>query len=109
MYCRKCGKEIDDQAIVCIGCGCAVQETKKDTEQDTSKTGIGILMGFFLGIIGLIIGLCLYKEDTVARKTFMKGWGITFGICAGITIIFFIIYGAIIISILSVVFGALIL
>ena len=93
MYCRKCGKEIDDEAIVCIGCGCAVEETKKDTEQDTSKTGIGILMGFFLGIIGLIIGLCLYKEDTVARKTFLKAWGITFGICFVLNIVISIIWG----------------
>ena len=93
MYCRKCGKEIDDEAIVCIHCGCAVQETKKDTEQDTSKTGIGILMGWLLGLIGLIIGLCLYKPDTVARKTFLKAWGITFGICFVLNIVISIIWG----------------
>lgn len=23
-FCSKCGKEIDDQAVVCIGCGCEV-------------------------------------------------------------------------------------
>ena len=25
MFCRNCGKEIDDQAIVCIGCGVATE------------------------------------------------------------------------------------
>ena len=24
MYCRECGKEINDKAVVCIHCGCAV-------------------------------------------------------------------------------------
>ena len=100
MYCRKCGKEIDDEAVVCIGCGCAVEETKKDTEQDTSKTGMGILMGWLLGLIGLIIGLCLYKPDTVARKTFLKAWGITFGICFVLNIIISVIWGNILMEIL---------
>ena len=24
MYCRNCGKEINDNAVICINCGCAV-------------------------------------------------------------------------------------
>ena len=27
MFCNKCGKEINDDAVVCIGCGCAVNES----------------------------------------------------------------------------------
>jgi len=30
MFCKKCGKEINDEAVVCVGCGCAVNETKSD-------------------------------------------------------------------------------
>ena len=109
MYCRKCGKEIDDEAVVCIGCGCAVEETKKDTEQDTSKTGMGILMGWLLGLIGLIIGLCLYKPDTVARKTFLKAWGITFGICVAIGVIFYVAYFFVVLGVLGGMYSTLIL
>ena len=93
MFCKKCGKEIDDEAIVCVHCGCAVEETKKNTEQDTPKTGMGILFGWLLGLIGLIIGLCIYKPDTVARKTFLKAWGITFAICFVLNIVITIVWG----------------
>lgn len=31
---------------------------------DSGSTGIGFILGFFLGIIGLIIALCLDKPDT---------------------------------------------
>lgn len=24
MYCKKCGKEIDDEAVICVHCGCQV-------------------------------------------------------------------------------------
>lgn len=94
MFCRKCGQEVSDEAIVCIHCGCAVDGSNASTikkgnssEMDTSKTGIGILLGWFLGIIGLIIGLCIYPEGTVARKSFIKAWGITFAISAIISIV----------------------
>ena len=56
-----------------------------------SKTGIGVLMGLFLGIIGLVIGICMYPAGTLARKTFLKAWGITFGVCVAILVVCYII------------------
>ncbi len=44
-----------------------------------SKAGIGFVCAFFLGVIGLIIGLLLYRDDDYARSTFLKGWAWTFG------------------------------
>tara|TARA_B110000240_G_scaffold191825_1_gene234995 strand:+ start:1310 stop:1609 length:300 start_codon:yes stop_codon:yes gene_type:complete len=26
MFCKKCGKEVDDDAVVCVGCGCSVNQ-----------------------------------------------------------------------------------
>lgn len=76
MYCRKCGAEINDEAVVCIKCGCSVES--KPLETDEQRTGIGFLMGLFLGIIGLIIGFCLFKSGTSERNTFVRGWLISF-------------------------------
>ena len=36
MFCSKCGKEINDEAVVCVHCGCATakyNETKKEKDQ----------------------------------------------------------------------------
>ncbi len=57
-----------------------------------SKFGIGILLGLFLGIIGLVIGLCIYPENSYSRKTFIKGWAWAFCVCIGIVILIFLIF-----------------
>lgn len=38
------------------------------------KKIVGVLMGMFLSLIGLVIGLLLYPEKTEERETFMNGW-----------------------------------
>ncbi len=47
-------------------------------------------MALFLGIIGLIIGIMLYPSGTIARKTFIKAWCITYAIA--LIMIFIIIF-----------------
>ena len=46
MFCKKCGKEINDDAVVCVHCGCAVDDKKPASNaQDfnTPKTGMGVI------------------------------------------------------------------
>lgn len=92
MFCKKCGKEINDDAVVCVHCGCAVEKEKTITSGEPKNTTGGV-MGFFLGLIGLIIGMCLYPERSIERETFIQGWikGFVASIITGI--IFGIIYG----------------
>ncbi|MDD3129613.1 MAG: TM2 domain-containing protein [Candidatus Izemoplasmatales bacterium] len=58
MYCRKCGKQIDDEAVICIYCGVAVNpDFNKKTMANTdplakSKLAAG-LFGIFLGAFGI--------------------------------------------------------
>ena len=96
MYCRKCGHEIHDEAVVCVNCGCAVEENSYHAkpEHNTSKTVVGVLFALLLGLIGLIIGICMYPEETVARKSFLKAWGITYGVSIGISLLISIVFGA---------------
>ena len=72
MYCKKCGKEIDNDAVICTSCGCAVD--KESIKNGTKKTGVGVLFALFLGILALIISLLLYPANTVERDSFLKGW-----------------------------------
>ena len=32
-FCQKCGKEIMDEAVICPGCGCAIEEQQTVTAQ----------------------------------------------------------------------------
>lgn len=66
MYCRNCGKEIDDNAYICIHCGVKVQEEKSTKEineaaDNGSKVGWGFLCWFF-PIVGLIL-YCIWKTE----------------------------------------------
>ncbi len=104
MYCQNCGNEINDNAVVCIHCGAAVNNPNNpasNPEFQLSKTGMGVLLAILLGLIGLVIGLLIYPTGTVARSTFIKGWGITFAISAGVSILISIVYVVFIFSFLG--------
>lgn len=47
MYCKECGKEINDKAIVCIHCGCAVNTG--ESSNTTSQGNITILNSNVIG------------------------------------------------------------
>lgn len=49
MFCSKCGKEILDEAVVCIHCGCAVKGNITNSEKSFLTT---LLLCFFLGGFG---------------------------------------------------------
>lgn len=96
--CRNCGKEMLESFEFCARCG-AKLKTNEQTRYKTinyydsqeSKTGLGVLLAILLGVIGLIIGICLYPEGSYARKSFIKAWVITFAIEIGITVLLLII------------------
>lgn len=105
MFCKYCGKEINDYADVCVNCGRKTERDARNSTQSDSdgvpKTGIGVLLGLFLGVIGLVIGLVLYPNGSVERKTFLKGWLIAFVISLVAGIILGVIYFSAIISLYS--------
>ena len=49
-YCPNCGKETNADAVVCLSCGCALEGKK--TEGEKSKVVAGIL-GIFVGALGI--------------------------------------------------------
>ena len=81
--------------------------TKKHSSSSGSKAGIGFVCAFFLGLIGLIIGLILYKDDDDDRSSFLKGWGWTFGITMILSIVIAIIYYVISINYINDLMGSI--
>jgi uncharacterized membrane protein YvbJ len=88
MFCKNCGREVDDNTQFCPNCGAQVNaidaqpvntnSQSTNPAHEKNKSTAGVLLALFLGLIGLIIGLCLYPDGTVARKTFIKAWVITY-------------------------------
>lgn len=67
MYCRNCGKEIDDKAYVCPFCGVKTQDVEAELAAANraadagTKVGWGIL-SFLIPLVGLILFLTWKTE-----------------------------------------------
>ena len=64
MFCKYCGNEINEKAIVCPNCGVAVNNTIcHSSEQKTNVLAIvGLIMAYFMPIAGLICSIIGYKK-----------------------------------------------
>ncbi len=67
-YCSNCGKEVDENAFVCVNCGYKLMDQKEE------GSALGILsiifgaLGGWLGLVFGIIGLCIYKTKENKRN-----------------------------------------
>lgn len=73
MFCRNCGKEIDDRAVFCVNCGCAVKD-ELNRPDDVPSIGLNIL-SFVIPIVGLVLYAVHYKETPNKAKSMMT-WAI---------------------------------
>ena len=95
MFCKNCGKEIDDKAVVCVHCGVATEgaATAAAPVEDKKVNALGIagvIVSFFslgLGIyfcIASIVGLVLSIVGMVqSKKCTLNGFAIA-GLVLGI-------------------------
>ena len=90
-FCKNCGKEIDDNAVVCPHCG-VIQ--KEELVQNTVDNG-----GFLWGLLGCcipIVGLILFLvwRDTKPKTSRAAGIGALVGvICVAIYYIVIMVIG----------------
>ncbi|ASG68379.1 hypothetical protein fh0823_13800 [Francisella halioticida] len=52
MFCSNCGSQINENAIVCIKCGCATQKYILSQQKSSKDIGVAYLLWFFLGYFG---------------------------------------------------------
>ena len=69
-FCKNCGSEIDDRAVVCPNCGVAQQTVP--VGEDNGGFGWGLL-GFCIPIVGLV--LFLVWKDTKPKTAKVAGMG----------------------------------
>ena len=49
MFCKHCGAEVNDNAVLCVKCGCSLQEQNSEA---VNEWLIALLLCFFLGTFG---------------------------------------------------------
>ena len=80
MYCKNCGNEIDDKAVICPNCGVAT-DNNQSSSNDTGSIGWGIL-GCCIPVVGLV--LFLVQRDTKPKNSKAAGIGALVSVCIGI-------------------------
>ena len=53
MFCQHCGAQIDDNAVVCVKCGCAVNGANQKQNSINNEWLVVTLLCFFLGGLGI--------------------------------------------------------
>lgn len=98
MFCKNCGKEIDDKAYVCPHCGVKTDrsDAQKTDADSGSKAGWGIL-SFLIPLAGLILFL-VWKQE---RPNTAKVCGICALVAVIIEVVVGIIYGVVVGSMLG--------
>lgn len=78
MYCRYCGKELPDNAVICSGCGrltvfaarSMTEERPLQAEQKKekiSKSSIAAFMAFFFCIVGTVLGTIVATSNSIRQ------------------------------------------
>ncbi len=105
MYCKNCGQELDDKAIVCTSCGVPTDNYFMDQNpiaaDDAPSTGFAVL-SFFFPLLGLILYL-VFRFTHPMHPLLAKSCGK--GALAGVitevvlVILIIIVFGIILVSI----------
>ena len=97
MFCKNCGKELDDRAVVCPNCGVALNEqTAPAASADRPNAGFAVL-GFLIPLVGLI--LYLVWKGTYPLKAKSCGKGALISVIVYVALfVFYIIFFMIILS-----------
>ena len=63
MYCQNCGKKIDENAVICVGCGCAIKRKGKGK-------GIASMVLGILSVIYSLLALLVVLDKEVALYSY---------------------------------------
>ena len=97
MYCKNCGRPVDDTSSYCNNCGARIDnKPNADVSENNSNLGFAIL-GFFIPIVGLILFLIYEEKKPKRAKSAVKGALIGFIteiVLAIILVILYVVFAA---------------
>ena len=104
MFCKNCGKEIDDHAAVCPHCGVVVNSSafpaSAPVQQNTIAI-VGFILSLFTALIGLIVS-CIGLKKSKELGGSGRGFAIAGIVIGAIEMVIVVIY---IIAAVALVFG----
>lgn len=93
MFCSKCGKQIDDEALICPACGCATANYVKDKAEAEARATIQVMPAQPLKKRSVALALCIFFGGLGAHRFYVGKigtgilWLLTLGLCGIGTII----------------------
>ena len=65
MFCKNCGKEISDNAVVCLHCGVQVNpmQQRQTSQGENAVAIVGFIFSFLIPLVGLICSIVGYKKS----------------------------------------------
>ena len=94
MYCRYCGKQIEEDARFCPYCGSAQQEERQApppqqryVDPNDAPSGGFAVLGFFFPVVGLI--LFLVWQDTMPQRAKSCGKGALTAVIVSASLVLF--------------------
>jgi TM2 domain-containing membrane protein YozV len=94
MYCKYCGKEVEENQDVCLNCGKFLHQNKKFNDINKSKMVAGLL-GIFFGAVGAHNFYLGYKGKAIAQLLLTL---LTCGLLSFVSAIWGLIEGVLILS-----------
>ena len=73
MFCKHCGKEVNDKAVVCVHCGCSLVD---QSDSPAKNRVIYVILAIFFGCFGVHNFYAGYNGKAIAQLliTFIGGF-----------------------------------
>ena len=68
MFCKHCGKEIDDKAVLCVHCGKMIKELPK-TVNKKSKSPTGLIVFLWIAFLPIMAIVTIVKSQKFSKTT----------------------------------------
>lgn len=89
MFCSRCGKEIHDEAVVCVYCGCSTKNSKNVSATDDKMSAGLCILAFFIPLFGIIYWPVMHSKAPKRAKacgiTAIISWALAFVMLLGMS------------------------